>query len=125
VLEREQRDRGERVFLSTVDNDSVPYLPDGKGAIVKYTPEQINELAGILSEVRKTLGEFEDSEDIGFGQALIVVENRMVELLKADPLFDHEAFRDVAQPYPDPCLCGAAMRNGVCSVPGCVCGVRQ
>lgn len=60
--------------------------------------KQYRQLAAMLANLRVNL-QFVDSEDMGYGQALVDIEDALCIILKADnPRFDAMRFRDAAQP---------------------------
>ena len=62
------------------------------------TRKLYRQLAAMLANLRATLA-MTGSEDVGYGRALIDVENALCVLLKADNTrFNAARFRDAAQP---------------------------
>lgn len=61
--------------------------------------KQYRQFAAMLANLRCDLGGMIDAEDLGYGRALVDIENQLCDILKADnPRFDAARFRDAAQP---------------------------
>ena len=69
------------------------------------TRKDYRQFALMLSSLREPLAKphYWDSEDIGYGRAIVDVEDRIVAILTNDnPRFDEQRFRDAALPKATP-----------------------